>query len=337
MPRQVRIEYVGATYHVICRGDRREDIYENDHDRLMFLATLAQTVKRTGWLVHAYVLMGNHYHLVIETPEPNLVRGMTWLQTTYTMRYNALHSTTGHLFAGRYKAILVDPEDPRYMATLLDYIHLNPVRAGWVRLRKGRRLLDYPWSSLRGYCRLRERPAWLVVKRGFGAKELEDDVRCRRQLVEELERRAAQEEAEHAGLSIVDQQNLQSTLQRGWYYGRESFRNWLLDKADEVLRRREGQRKNYHGPELRDHAEATARQLIARGLRKAKLTHEQLAKMRKGDTRKACIAAQVRACTSVPLRWLAEELCMGTPGNIAHACARLNRNTSLRNNSRLSS
>jgi REP-associated tyrosine transposase len=89
MPRQVRIEYEGSTYHVMCRGDRRERIYEDDNDRQMFLATIAEGVQRTGWLVHAYVLMGNHYHIAIETPEPNLVRGMAWVQTTYTARYNA--------------------------------------------------------------------------------------------------------------------------------------------------------------------------------------------------------------------------------------------------------
>src|SRR5215217_6127684 len=87
MPRQVRIEFPGATYHVMCRGDRREWIFEDDADRRMFLGTLSEGIERTGWHIHAYVLMGNHYHLVIETPEANLVRGMAWFQTTYTARY----------------------------------------------------------------------------------------------------------------------------------------------------------------------------------------------------------------------------------------------------------
>ena len=133
MPRQVRIEYEGATYHVMCRGDRRESIFADDADREMFLATLADAAGRCGWLLHGYVLMGNHYHALLETPEANLVRGMTWLQTTYTTRYNARHRTGGHLFGGRYKAILVDPGEGRYFATLLDYLHLNPVRAGLAR------------------------------------------------------------------------------------------------------------------------------------------------------------------------------------------------------------
>ena len=103
MPRQVRIEFPGATYHVMCRGDRREDIFRDDGDREMMLATLAETVGKTGWQVHAWVWMSNHYHLVLDTPEANLVKGMTWFQTTYTTRFNARHHLCGHLFGGRYK------------------------------------------------------------------------------------------------------------------------------------------------------------------------------------------------------------------------------------------
>ena len=133
MPRQVRLEYEGATYHVMCRGDRREPIFEDDDDRRIFLATWAEAAGRTGWRTQGCVLPSNHYHLVVETPEANLVAGMTWFQTTYTARYHARHRASGHLFGGRYKAIVVDGEDPRYLATLLDYVHLNPVRAGLIR------------------------------------------------------------------------------------------------------------------------------------------------------------------------------------------------------------
>jgi putative transposase len=108
MPRQPRIEYAGAVYHVMCRGDRGEDVYADVEDRHCFLATLATACMRTGWRVHAYVLMGNHYHLLLETPEANLVAGMRWLQGTYTQRYNLRHGVGGHLFQGRYKALLVE-------------------------------------------------------------------------------------------------------------------------------------------------------------------------------------------------------------------------------------
>mgnify|MGYP001224274109 CR=1 FL=1 len=130
MPRQIRIEYPGAIYHVMARGDRREAIFRDGLDRRMFLAVLEDACGRTGWLCHAYVLMGNHYHLVIETPEANLVAGMAWLQNTYTRRHNVRHRLWGHVFGGRYKAVLVDGEDGNYFGTLIDYVHLNPARAG---------------------------------------------------------------------------------------------------------------------------------------------------------------------------------------------------------------
>ncbi len=128
MPRSVRIEYPGAVYHVMCRGDRREAIFVEDADREMFLATLADMCGRTGARVHSYVLMSNHYHLLMETPEPNLVAGMKWFQGAYTQRFNARQRLSGHLFQGRYKAIPVDAERPEYFRIASDYIHLNPAR-----------------------------------------------------------------------------------------------------------------------------------------------------------------------------------------------------------------
>ncbi|MGI8955846.1 MAG: transposase [Chthoniobacterales bacterium] len=103
MPRQLRLEYEGAIYHLLSRGDRREDIYRDVADRDRFLATLAAACLKTDWQVHAYCLMRNHFHLVIETPRANLVSGMKWLLGTYTMRFNRRHALSGHLFAGRYK------------------------------------------------------------------------------------------------------------------------------------------------------------------------------------------------------------------------------------------
>src|SRR5437870_6211386 len=131
MARKARVQFAGAVYHVLDRGDRREAIFHDDMDRELFLQTLDQACRRTGWFIHAFVLMSNHYHFLLETPEPNLVAGMKWFQGTYTIRFNRRHKLRGHLFQGRYKAVVVDPEERRYFATLSDYIHLNPVRAGF--------------------------------------------------------------------------------------------------------------------------------------------------------------------------------------------------------------
>ena len=127
MARSIRIEIAGALYHVMARGNRRESIYRDDDDRRFFLKTFAEACEMTGWRVHAWVLMGNHYHLLIQTPEPNLVAGMKWLQNTYTRRFNIRHRLWGRLFGDRYKAMPVENEG-YYYETLVDYIHLNPAR-----------------------------------------------------------------------------------------------------------------------------------------------------------------------------------------------------------------
>ena len=133
MPRQLRIQYPGAMYHVMSRGNRRQDIYLDDVDRHDFLKTLAQACQKTDWQIHAYCLMSNHYHLVIETPNANLVEGMTWLQSSYTIRLNHRHKLIGHVLSGRYKARLVEGSGNGYLRSACDYVHLNPVRAGLLK------------------------------------------------------------------------------------------------------------------------------------------------------------------------------------------------------------
>ena len=158
MARKARVEFEGAVYHLLDRGDRREAIFRDDVDRERFLATLGEACGRTGWRVHALVLMSNHYHLLIQTPHANLVAGMRWFQTTWTVRFNLRHRLSGHLFQGRYKSVIVDPDERGYFATLSDYIHLNPIRARMVGLDE--RLFDYRWSSYRWYAAKAGRPAW---------------------------------------------------------------------------------------------------------------------------------------------------------------------------------
>ena len=128
LPEQ-RLEYPGAMYHVMNRGDQREDILRDDQDRQKFLSTLGEACAKTEWQVHAYCLMRNHFHLVLETPQPNVVFGMKWLLGVYTKRFNIRHKLCGHLFAGRYKALVVEGSGNGYLRTVCDYVHLNPVRA----------------------------------------------------------------------------------------------------------------------------------------------------------------------------------------------------------------
>jgi REP element-mobilizing transposase RayT len=125
----------------MSRGDRREDIFRDDIDRQDFLKTLAEVCQKTGFQVHAYCLMGNHFHLVVQTPEANLVAGMHWFLSTYPIRLNHRHKLFGHVFSGRYKALLVEGGGGGYLKTVCDYVHLNPVRAKLLRTEE--RLLSY--------------------------------------------------------------------------------------------------------------------------------------------------------------------------------------------------
>lgn len=131
MARPLRIEYPNAVYHITSRGNARGKIYKDDRDRRTFLDVLGSVIKRYNYLCHAYCLMDNHYHLLIETPEPNLSRGMRQLNGVNTQTYNMRHKETGHIFQGRYKAILVEKEE--YLLELCKYVVLNPVRAGIIK------------------------------------------------------------------------------------------------------------------------------------------------------------------------------------------------------------
>jgi REP element-mobilizing transposase RayT len=156
MSRPIRIEFPDALYHVTARGDRREDIFEDDADRQMFLSTLEQVITQFNWLCHAWCLMDNHYHLMIQTPDGNLSKGMRQLNGVYTQTCNRRHKHVGHLFQGRFKAILVDSD--AYLLELTRYVVLNPVRAGMVK-KPG----DWSWSSYRASVGLEPAAPWLEV------------------------------------------------------------------------------------------------------------------------------------------------------------------------------
>jgi len=156
MARPLRIEYPNAVYHVTSRGNARNKIFLSDQDRENFLFVLGSVVKRFNWLCHAYCLMDNHYHLMIETPDANLSRGMRQLNGVYTQKYNWWHSKTGHIFQGRYKSILVEKEN--YLLELCRYVVLNPVRADMAQ-KPG----EWKWSSYEATAGLKNVPDYLTV------------------------------------------------------------------------------------------------------------------------------------------------------------------------------
>jgi len=296
VPRKLRVEFPGAIYHVMSRGDRREDIFRDDVDRQDFLKTLAETCQKTGFEVHAYCLMRNHFHLVVETPEANLVAGMRWLLSAYTIRFNHRHQLTGHVFSGRYKALVVEGGGHGYLKTVCDYVHLNPVRARL--LGTDERLLGYPWSSLVWYlAAAKHRPGWIRVDRVLGEHGIgADTAEGRRELEARLEARRRQEADEAAW----------EPLRRGWCLGSAAFRQ-------ELLERMEGELGESHAGELRrQSAEVRAERIIASELRRRGWAEADRAQRRKSDPVKLALAARLRRETTLTVGWIAARLKLGT-------------------------
>ena len=297
MPRQPRLEYPGAMYHVMSRGDQRDDIFLDDVDRHDFIKTLAEACQKTGWQVHAFCLMRNHYHVVLETPNGNLVAGMAWLQSTYTIRLNSRHHLVGHVLSGRYKAQLVEGSGNGYLRSACDYVHLNPVRARL--LGPDDRLLAYPWSSYPFYLAARPfRPQWLRVDRLLGEHGIvKDSAAGREQFEREMERRRLEE---------LDQEALED-FRRGWCIGTESFRKECLEQMEGKVG------DNHPGLVRQETAEAKADRIIQEQLRMLGWTEKDLEARRKSDPSKLGIAARLRAETTLSLTQIAGRLHLGKP------------------------
>ena len=301
MARKLRIQYPGAIYHCTSRGNQRAEIFKNNKDRELFMDTLAEACAKTDWQIHAWCLMSTHFHLVVETPKANLVEGMKWLLGTYTSRFNRRHRLSGHLFAGRYKALFVDGSGSGYLKTVCDYAHLNPARAGLLRPKQ--KLGEYRWSSLGEYFKApRARFRWLRVDRLLGEWGIRKDSEAGRQKFEKgMEGRRAAE----------DGREFKSVI-RGWCLGGEDFRR-------ELLARMSGQAGAEHfGGEIRESGEAKAKRIVGEELKRAGWSAKDLGKRRKGDPKKLKIALRLRQETTVTLSWIAAKLRMGTKTHLSH-------------------
>jgi REP element-mobilizing transposase RayT len=297
MPRQPRLEYQGAIYHIMSRGDQRDDIFLDDVDRHDFIKTLAEACQKTAWQVHALCLMRNHYHLVLETPNANLVAGMAWLQSTYTIRLNHRHQLVGHVLSGRCKAQLVEGSGNGYLRAACDYVHLNPIRARLLSAED--RLLAYPWSSFPLYLAADQyRPRWLRVDRLLGEHGIQKDSPAGRQEFErDMERRRLEE---------VDEAALKE-FRRGWCIGSEAFRKECLEQMEGSLG------ENHPGQARQETAEAKADRIVEEQLRVLGWTQTDLAARPKSDPSKLATAARLRAETTLSLKQIAERLHLGKP------------------------
>jgi REP element-mobilizing transposase RayT len=291
----LRIEFAGAIYHVMSRSLRRKDLFRDAADRKQFLSNLGEACRKTQWRVLAYCLMRDHFHLVLQTPQPNLVAGMKWLLGVYTKDFSIRHGWRGHLFGGRYKGLLVDGEGKDFLRTVCDYVHLNPARAGMIQA--GAPLESYRWSSYPSYlAAAKERPEWLRVERLLGKRGIRaDSAAGRREFARQMEQqRAEEDEAEYRG------------IRRGWCLGNPSFRRQLQAQVRQMIR------SKHFGGEPQESEERKAERILREEFRRRGWRQSDLRRLRKGDKEKVKMAQRVRAETTVSLQWVAARLQMGT-------------------------
>jgi putative transposase len=304
VPRQPRIQFPGAVYHLVNRGDRSETIFRTDEDRARFVATLGETCAKTGWRVLAYCLMPDHFHLVVETPQPNLVVGMKWFLGTFTIQFNRRHDLTGHLFSGRYKSLVVQREAGDYLLKVCEYVLSNPARAGLVGPPQA--LREYPWSSLPGSLDPATRPEWLRPEALFAQAGLEDTEAGRTQFERRLEeRRTAASDADW------------KDIRRGWCLGNAEFRRDLVVRAEKPG-------AGYTVPR-KEAAADKAERILAQEMSALGWSDKDLAGRRKADLEKLRLAQLLRSETTVSLKWVAQRLKMGSWTYLANCLYALER------------
>jgi REP element-mobilizing transposase RayT len=293
MPRTLRLEAEGGLYHVINRGNYRRSVFAEAKTKAAFLHCLDEACKHTGWVVHAWCIMSNHYHLALETPRANLVDGMRWLQGTFATRFNRLRDERGHLFQGRYKSLVVDPAG---LGGLCHYIHLNPVRA---RLCAPEELVKWQWTSMTWLMRPKARPKWYRPEAALEhAGQLADTSTGRRKYSDYLGWLADDEPARKA--LMFDR------MSRGWIVGTKDFRQAMVkEHAQAAAALSRGDRV------MEVIAEGTLQDELARWLRKVGQTREAIASEGKSAPWKLAVAAAMKAHTTATNRWLAENLAMG--------------------------
>jgi REP element-mobilizing transposase RayT len=263
--------------------------------------TLGECCAKTDWQVHAYCLMSNHFHLVLETPKANLVAGMKWFLGTYTSRFNRRHKLFGHLFSGRYKSLIVDGSGEGYLRTVCDYVHLNPVRAKLLRPEEP--LQNYRWSSYPEYLKgAAKRSAWLRIDRVLGELGIgKDDAAGRRRFAEAMEERRGK-----------DQPGEWRVVRRGWFLGSEQLKEQLLERMGSAM-------GNHHGGvEKQETDEQKAERLVVGELNKRGWTEEDLEGRRKTDPVKVKLAARLRSESVMTMDWIAQRLRMGCRHTVAN-------------------
>ncbi len=307
MPRPLRVEFAGASYHVINRGNYRRELFTAKGAAEAFERTLGEAAERFGWRVHAYVVMSNHFHLAVEIAEPNLSEGMKWLQGTWIRRYNAYRRLVGRPFQGRYKALLVAPGHA--LGQVCHYIHLNPARA---RICEPSRIADYRWSSLPKFM-AKSRPRWLEPSTVLvEAGDLPDSTRGWKSYLLYLEFLATD--------ALARKELVAERLSRGWCVGDRSFREEMKRAAAEAgadLERFSGL-----APEEVRHERHKQWEERLNTLAQAANIDLRTLPAQKSHPDKAKLAAAMKASSSVSNAWLAARLNMGKPASASQFARR---------------
>ena len=308
MARKLRLEFPGACYHVINRGNYRADIFRSEGAKAAFEACLFEACAKSGWLLHAYVLMSNHYHLALETPAGNLVAGMQWLQATFANRFNKLRGERGHLFQGRYKALLVEEGEP--LAMVCHYIHLNPVRAGILSVEQ---LKDYRYSSYWYLRRPKARPAGLqfttVLTEACG---LMDAAAGWKSYADYLTWQAAE--------GPTGKSKAYVSMSQGWALGSAGFKTALI--KDHALAAQSRAWENVGAREIREHAweNLFGKALVTLGRKEG-----DLAEGPKSAAWKVALAVFLKEQTQASNPWLAQRLGIGRPVYVSRLVSAMRR------------
>jgi len=303
MARRSRVEYPGAIYHVINRGNYRSFIFETAGARKSFLECVDQCCLAQGWILHAWVLMGNHYHLCIQTPEANLVEGMKWLQSTFANRFNRFRQENGHVFQGRYKALLLDGEA---VGAVCHYIHLNPVRAGLLSCGE---LQSYQSSSFHHLWYKGKRRAYESFNLCLEAAAGLGDTPRGRELYRDYLTCLGTDDEEQKRLGF-------ETMCRGWIKGSNKFRSAVLEDLNDDATRLVSEAE---AAEMREPRweRATTELMKSLGRSEADLVNAP-----KGANWKVALARVLRERYLVPNRWIAERLSMGRVSTVQSLVSR---------------
>ena len=299
MARKPRLEFEGAIYHVLNRGNYRKDLFSDARAARAFEKALFEACEKCRWTIHAYVVMSNHFHLAVETPEANLVSGMAWLQGTFANRFNRVHGERGHVFQSRYKSILV--EEGRSLLGLVNYIHLNPVRAGIYGVRD---LGDFAFSSYPKFFRT-PLPSGLNRSQFLGTLEFPDSDRGMRRYAEYLE---TVEEGD-----ATKYEELARRYCSGWALASAEYRKAIKNLYAEIA-----EVEGWQGRDVRELREGKWEAELAKHLTRARKTVRDVAEAAKSAAWKVRIARELKRSTTATNPWIARSLVMGHPSRVSN-------------------